>query len=430
MTGESIPCHVHFVNIYDPESGSLVSRATVLRDLRPEIEIRQRLSQKNEKLQRLIQEFTFVTDFMPQLVWSTEPDGYHDFYNQRWYNYTGLTYEESKAEGWSLVLHPDDVAATTKVWQHSLETGAPYEVEYRFRRHDGEYRWFLGRALPMRDESGRIIKWFGTCTDIDDRRKVADKLEFLVQSRTQELSMANQTLTRKNHELEQFAYIASHDLQEPLRKIQSFADLLKEEVLQEGVPPVYLEKIVSSAQRMSSLIKAVLNYSRLSNGTEALTKVDLNTVIRQALSDYEVLIGEKNASVTMDPMPVIIGDEIQMNQLFSNLIGNALKFCERAPVIQIKAGRLHPDHVAGIAGLEPATRYVHIQLADNGIGFDQKYADRVFSIFQRLGASRSYEGTGIGLALCKKIAENHKGHIWAESSPGKGSVFHVCLPVI
>ncbi len=429
VTGESIPCHVDFVNIYDPESGNLISRATVLRDLRPELEIRQRLSRKNEKLQRLIQEFTFVTDFMPQLVWSTEPDGYHDFYNQRWYDYTGLTYDESKAEGWNRVLHPDDVAPTTKRWQHALATGEPYEAEYRFRRHDGEYRWFLARALPMRDESGGIIKWFGTCTDIDDRRKVANKLEFLVQSRTQELSQANQSLMRKNHELEQFAYIASHDLQEPLRKIQSFADLLKTDSENGALTPVYLEKIVSSAQRMSSLIKAVLNYSRLSNGTEEISKTDLNLVAGHVLADYEVMIGEKGAVLTVDPLPVILADELQMTQLFSNLIGNALKFCGQAPMISIKATPLHPDKTAGIAGLDPGVRYIHIRVTDNGIGFDQKYAERVFSIFQRLGAGRMYEGTGIGLALCKKIVENHKGHIWAESTPDIGSTFHVCLPV-
>ncbi|WP_143092821.1 PAS domain-containing sensor histidine kinase [Arsenicibacter rosenii] len=427
-TGESIPCHVDFINIYDPESGDLISRATVLRDLRPELEIRQRLSHKNEKLQRLIQEFTFVTDFMPQLVWSTEPDGYHDFYNQRWYDYTGLSYEESKAEGWSRVLHPDDIVPTTKVWQHSLETGEPYEVEYRFRRHDGEYRWFLGRALPMRDESGQIIKWFGTCTDIDDRRKVADKLEYLVQSRTMELSNANQTLTRKNHELEQFAYIASHDLQEPLRKIQNFADLLKTDVENEAFMPIYLEKIISSAQRMSSLIKAVLNYSRLSNGTENVKRTDLNQVVGQVLSDYETAIQEKAAVLTIEPMPVILADELQMTQLFTNLIGNALKFCDKQPVIRVTCNRLHHNLAADIPDYDPGVRYIHIAVADNGIGFDQKYAGRVFSIFQRLGAGRSYEGTGIGLALCKKIAENHKGHIWAESMPGQGSVFHVCLP--
>ncbi|HEY1021736.1 MAG TPA: CheR family methyltransferase, partial [Flavisolibacter sp.] len=189
------------------------------------------LQLKNSELQAVLDEFQFVTDFMPQMVWSTQPDGFHDFFNKQWYIYTGLTYEQTKDKGWSLVLHPDDYDRTWKVWQHSLETGDVYETEYRMRRSDGQYRWFLARALPMRDEHGRIIKWFGTCTDIHDQRMASDILESKVQERTKELQKANLELEASNIELLQFASVASHDLKEPLRKIHMFGNLIKDRYL-------------------------------------------------------------------------------------------------------------------------------------------------------------------------------------------------------
>ncbi|MBD0286908.1 MAG: PAS domain-containing protein, partial [Flavisolibacter sp.] len=190
-----------------------------------------KLEQKNSELQALIQEFQFVTDFMPQMVWATQPDGYHDFYNKRWYDYTGLNYEQTKDKGWSLVLHPDDYNRTWEVWRHSLATGDKYEVEYRMRGHDGTYRWFLGRAIPLRDEAGNIIKWFGTCTDIHEQKMMNDVLEQKVMERTSALEKTNKELEKSNNELLQFASVASHDLKEPLRKIHLFSNLLKERYL-------------------------------------------------------------------------------------------------------------------------------------------------------------------------------------------------------
>lgn len=140
-----------------------------------------------KKLEESNKDFQFVTDFLPQLIWVTRPDGFHDYYNKQWYDYTGLTYGETKGEGWNLVFHPDDQPRAWEVWNNSLQTSEPYEIEYRCRRFDGEYRWFLGRALPLKDEAGNVLKWFGTCTDIHDQKMAADHLEEMVQARTREL---------------------------------------------------------------------------------------------------------------------------------------------------------------------------------------------------------------------------------------------------
>jgi PAS domain S-box-containing protein len=159
--------------LYEPfreADGSITAILAVAIDVTDQVKSRMKVEKSNQELK-------FVTDFMPQMVWATQPDGYHDFYNKRWYDYTGLTYEQSKDTGWNTALHPDDQERAWQVWRHSLETGDPYEIEYRFRRFDGTYRWFLGRALPLRDERGTILKWYGTCTDIDDQKKTAEKLE-------------------------------------------------------------------------------------------------------------------------------------------------------------------------------------------------------------------------------------------------------------
>ncbi|MBN8850371.1 MAG: hypothetical protein BGO55_32330 [Sphingobacteriales bacterium 50-39] len=254
---------------------------------------------------------------------------------------------------------------------------------------------------PIRDAQGRIIGASKIARNVTD------------QKRARELAELNARLARSNSELEQFAYIASHDLQEPLRKIHIFSELLEEELVQR--PDIrklngYLDKIKGASNRMSKLIKDVLEYSRLSNADQSITNVDLNQVIREVLHEFELVVVEKRATIDIGLLPMVRGIGPQFHQLFRNLIGNALKFSERAPKICVRAeGR-------------------HIIVKDNGIGFLQEFAGRIFDIFQRLNSQDIYSGSGIGLALCKKIVENHGGTIKAESEPGKGSTFHIILP--
>jgi signal transduction histidine kinase len=249
----------------------------------------------------------------------------------------------------------------------------------------------------------------------------SEELEKKVKERTAELQ-------RKNNELEQFAYIASHDLQEPLRKIRTFSELLQKS-LEKGTPVNnYFDKIQSSAIRMTNLIKDVLNYSRLSNIDDIFVDVDLNFTLQNVKTDLELLIEQKKAVINCDTLPVIKGIPSQLQQLFNNLIGNSLKFCDKQPLITIQVSALSDKEVLNYPDLKPETSYILLTFKDNGIGFEQQFAERIFTIFQRLNERKVYGGTGIGLALCKKITENHNGLISAKGSLNEGATFTIILP--
>jgi light-regulated signal transduction histidine kinase (bacteriophytochrome) len=238
-------------------------------------------------------------------------------------------------------------------------------------------------------------------------------------------------LERQNSELEQFAYVASHDLQEPLRKIQTFSELIMENFDNREYVDRYFQKLNSSAKRMSELIKSLLNYSRLSKDKEnsVMTAVDLNAVINEVKQDLELLIEDKKAVIIVEQLPEIAGNHIQLGQLFSNLLSNALKFSRVDPVIKISSKIVAKEQIADAPATLLDRNYHQVSFEDNGIGFEEQYSKIIFSLFQRLHGKQSYAGTGIGLALCKKIAENHNGFISAESGSGKGAIFNVYLPV-
>jgi two-component system CheB/CheR fusion protein len=253
-----------------------------------------------------------------------------------------------------------------------------------------------------------------------------------VLERTRELIKANANLERSNTELEQFAFAASHDLQEPLRKIQVFTNLLidKNKDNLNAESKTYLDKIDSAANKMTRLINDLLNFSKLSKDNEPFIGVDLNKVLEGVRNDFDLLIKQKGAMVKWDRLPVIEGIQLQMNQLFYNLIGNALKFQKDgvSPVISITCSELSSEEIRRHSALDKNLLQYQIDIKDNGIGFDPQFSKQIFSIFQRLNNKAVYEGSGIGLALCKKIVNNHHGEIYAESSEGEGAVFSVILP--
>jgi PAS domain S-box-containing protein len=285
-------------------------------------------------------------------------------------------------------------------------------------------------------------------------RTLSAELEQQVQQRTQELAASNEELanmneelmvaneelaesnrlfTRSNENLQQFAYIASHDLQEPLRKVQSFGDLLKNnygDQLGNGVE--YLERMQASAHRMSLFIKDLLAFSRISTYRDRTELVSLTGIVNVVLTDLELIIEETNGVVEIDALPMVKGDKSQLGQLFQNLISNALKFHRPgiSPLIYIKNHQLTArDLPSSVKPTRVANVYHCISISDNGIGFDEKYLDRIFQIFQRLHGKSQFSGTGIGLAICEKVVANHGGAITARSRPGEGSIFSVYLPV-
>lgn len=246
-----------------------------------------------------------------------------------------------------------------------------------------------------------------------------------------ELKKKIEELEHSNAELEQYAYAASHDLQEPLRKIQIFSDYLEEtqrDRLDES-GKVHLTRIVNAAARMSNLIKDVLTFSSIKQ-EEAFVETDLKGIVQKVLRDLDLLIAQKGARIEVEPLPTIEAVPVQMTQLFYNLINNALKFShpDRPPQILIKVIKLSDDTISDHRELNPLLSYYEITCADNGIGFDQKVADQVFGLFRRLGDRHEYPGSGIGLALCKKVVLNHQGVILAEGKQGEGAVFRMFLP--
>lgn len=347
-------------------------------------------------------QFRQLAESMPQFVWTTQPDGYHDYFNRRWYDYTGTGFDDMKADGWSQLLHPDDRQRTLERWRHSLRTGEDYEIEYRYRRSsDGSYRWFLGRAVPLRDSSGRIVRWFGTSTDIHDQKQ------------------SEVDLRRSNEDLEQFAYAASHDLQEPLRMVAIYSQLLQRRYvgkLDSGAE-TYIANIVSGAQRMEMLLNDLRSYMQamaLPESPAAHSRCDATHVLDSVLSNLEAAITQSGATVNKNQLPMVAVEEIHLQQVLQNLISNAIKYHgETPPVIDITAQR------AGSEWLFLVT--------DNGIGIDPKYTRQIFGVFKRLHGQK-YPGTGIGLAICQKIVERHGGHIWVKSELGKGSTFFFTLP--
>jgi signal transduction histidine kinase len=271
-------------------------------------------------------------------------------------------------------------------------------------------------------------------------RTLTAELEEQVQIRTQALQRANDELLKANDTLRQFASVASHDLQEPLRKIDSFGKLLLSQYGDQlGEGRTYLERMQSAASRMSILIRDLLSYSRIAALHDRRQLISLSAVVQTVLQDLELVIADVGAIVQVDTLPEVLGDAIQLGQLFQNLLSNALKFSGKSTpsatsqskelLIQIRVRTLlAKDLPKTIKPALPAPLYYCIDVIDNGIGFEQKHANRIFQVFQRLHGKQAYAGTGIGLAICEKVVTNHGGAITATSRPGEGATFSIYLP--
>lgn len=296
-----------------------------------------------------------------------------------------------------------------------VETGQTMQMEFYYEKQG---RWYDIVCVKMMD--GLVT----TFTDITERKKAVDLLALGYE----ELKTTTNKLEKSNLDLLQFASVASHDLKEPLRKIQAFGNILKEKVKEklDQSEYKYIEKMINSSNRMQTLVDDILTLSRLSNTETPYVETDLTEIINRITDDLEITIKEKKAKVKCEKLPVVKAVPGQMHQLFQNLISNGLKFNEHEkPSIEV-CGKTISNHLAEEFGIKPKDYYL-IEVSDNGIGFEQKYADKIFGIFQRLEGN-SYQGSGIGLAICKKIVDNHKGFIKAESIPGDGTKFLILLP--
>jgi PAS domain S-box-containing protein len=387
---------LEYAAFYDIIAGQVAAAIQNARAVETEREA-QKLAQ--EKIKASEERFRKISEAIPTLVWTSDSTGAITFYNKRWYDYTGLTWEQGKLHGWERVLHPDDLEGARKDWLQMVKQGLPLEKEWRLRRaSDGQYRWHLIRAFPLKDEFQNVVEYFGTNTDIHDVKQVQEEL------------------IRSNTELARFAFVASHDLKEPLRVVTNYVQMLamKYKGNLDVSADLYIKYIVDSVARMYELINDLLSYSRLDAGAPTTKAMNSQEVVRQALNNLAAAIAESNGHVHVGTLPMVKADPSQYLQLFQNLISNAIKYRGAAP----------PEIEIGAERVNGTWRF---SVKDNGIGIHRKFFEKIFILFQRLHSKDTYSGTGIGLAVCKKIVERHGGKIWVESEEGKGSTFFFTL---
>ena len=363
--------------------------------------------------------FRTLTEAMPQIVWTASAQGELTYINKRWYDYSGSTAESSLNAGWVKYVHPEDKEKTLEAWSHSLETGESYTTEFRLQDKFGTYRWYLARGICIRDnDNNAILNWFGTCTDIQDlmdaREIVArsqEDLEKLVEMRTTELQAVN-------NELESFSYSISHDLRSPLRSIAGFSQALvrnKKEMLDTEAQD-FLNRILTNTTRMGQLIDDILRLSRLTRGEMKLEHVNLSEIAGEITKTLQEQNPKRKVTLLIEPNIYAEADLALMHVVLQNLLENAWKFTSLKPKSTIEFNKQYDEEGRAIY-------YVR----DNGDGFDMKYANKLFGVFQRLHAMEEFPGTGIGLATVKRIIHRHNGQIWAESAKNEGTTFYFTL---
>jgi PAS domain S-box-containing protein len=344
--------------------------------------------------------FRELADNISQFAWMADKDGTIYWFNRRWYDYTGVNPADQLGSERPAVTHPDHSARVRESFHAAVIAGEPWEDTFPLRAADGTYRWFLSRALPIRDDDGNVIRWFGTNTDVTEQRQV--ELE----------------LRRANSDLEQFAYSASHDLKEPLRNVTVYAEVFARRYrsVLDARGETYLRFITEGASRMEELIGELLAYTEIRREDESpADPIDAREVFDSVRLVFADKIAAASAEVACGHLPSVRMRAAHLTLLLQNLIGNALKYCEgRPPSVRVWG--------------EDCGSMVRFAVGDNGIGIAEEYKETIFGIFKRLHTRDQYSGTGMGLAICQRIVERYGGRIWVESEPGKGSVFYFTAP--
>jgi len=387
--------------------------------------------------------FKTMANLVPLIIWTTNENGLCTFLNTKWKELTGEDVENGLGNLWLDVIHPEDRPNIEISWAKSISERKVFEAKFRVRNDKGSYVVGYANSLPRFDANNAFIGYTGIIQDVTTQEQIKTSLERMVLDRTAdlrkknlELENAEQKLKTKNRELEKtngeltsFAHIASHDLQEPLRKIQTFTNRVMQSEGDKFSPQGmdFMRRIQVSANRMRELIQDILSYSKADKVEAKIELTDLNESLKEAVREFEVKIEETGAIIENKGLPTLPVVPFQFQQLFSNLISNALKFSKEncAPSILFQS---RPTTADAVPGMQGSQTFQHLSVSDNGIGFEPQFAEKIFEIFNRLHGQRDFEGTGIGLAICKKVVERHGGKMTAESEPGKGATFHIYLP--
>ncbi len=386
--------------------------------LQQEILERQRIL---EILRQSEERYRYLAEAIPQLVWTTDANGECDFFNQNWCDYTGLTLEQSLGYGWLAALHPDDVQSADEIWSNAVKNRTIYNNEYRFKRaFDGSYRWQLARGLPLKDEQGFVVKWFGTCTDIHEQKQILEERAHLLELE----QVARAKAETANRIKDEFLAVLSHELRTPLNAILGWSKLLQTRALDQAKTSEALATIERNATLQVQLIEDLLDISRILQGklTLNITKINLGSTVLSALETMhlaaETKLIEVNTAFTPDVRQVM-GDSTRLQQVVWNLVSNAIKFTPKGGKVEVR--------------LEQVDDYAQIIISDTGKGISAEFLPYVFDYFRQADSTstRSFGGLGLGLAIVRNIIEMHGGIVKAESEgEGKGAIFTVSLPLL
>ena len=347
--------------------------------------------------------FQIMADTSPVLLWMAATDGLCTFFNARWLAFTGRSLETELGNGWAEGVHPEDFQRCMDTYLGAFVARRPFRMEYRLRRHDGEFRWLLDTGVPRYLPSGAFAGYIGSCIDVTDLTLARANLDRLVRERTAEL--------------EAFAYSVSHDLRAPLRGIEGFARALEDhETALDDKGRHYLERIRAGAQHMASLIDGLLQLSRIGRREMQLDRCDLSRLAQEVARALHEAEPQRTTEIEIEDGLIAHGDPQLLRIALDNLIGNAWKFTGRTPGAKIVVGSVERD----------GDRVYVVR--DNGVGFDMAHAGRLFGAFQRLHHQRDFPGTGIGLATVHRIVSRHHGRIWAEAAIDRGAAFYLSLP--
>ena len=362
-------------------------------------------------------QFRTMVNAIPQLAWTARADGFIDWYNERWYQYTGTTPAQMEGWGWQSVHDPAALPEVMNRWQQALDSAQPAEMEFPLRGANGEFRTFLTRVCPLKDAAGEVVQWLGTNTDVDALRRALHEVDLLNAELEDRVVERTAQLEAANKELEAFSYSVSHDLRAPLRAVDGFSQAVVEDYGAQ-LPPDgrrQLQVIRESAQKMGQLVDDLLSFSRLSRQPLKRQTVQVDHLVREVLIELQAGCPQRDVQITLGDLPRCQGDRALLQRVWVNLLSNALKYSGK---------REHPALEIGCLSQDDENVYF---VRDNGTGFDMRYAGKLFGVFHRLHRAEDYEGTGVGLAIVQRVVHRHGGRVWAQAEVDCGATFFFTL---
>ncbi|HYX18398.1 MAG TPA: PAS domain S-box protein [Nostoc sp.] len=365
--------------------------------------------------------YRILTEVSPQAIWMGDSHNGITYCNQYWFDYSGLTMEQTSGYGWIDIIHPEDCDRVFKTSMQAVAKGTNYETEIRFRRvFDGSYRWHLVRGLPFRDAAGQIIKWVGIASDIHDRKVAEAALQQLNEMLEQRIQERTAQLEAANKELESFSYSVSHDLRSPLRHIAGFIELLQKRhsstTTLDEASQRYLRIIAETSKQAGILIDELLTFSRMGRTEMRYININMEQLVEEIKRDLQIQIPGRTINWRIESLPEVQGDPSMMRLVLRNLIDNAVKYTQTRNPTEITVGSIDNENE------------VVFFVQDNGVGFNMQYVHKLFGVFQRLHSDPQFEGTGVGLANVQRIIHRHNGRVWAESVVDSGATFYFSLP--